>query len=308
MITCPRCGYQAPDGTPYCPRCGYGRQPVPPQPVNLPKQDNMLTCPKCGLMLPAGSQYCSRCGYKFPGKQTSEKENLSCGAILLICLCAMTAFVLIFSIGSNISTIITKPAGTPTMSANAVNAAAQKTAEVLRQSTEAPMLTKTAEYKLTPTRTPEPTVPPLCHDRQMDIIRLTNALDAKGHPYPESYNVEKNACIYRITDSDSFLGMNSFGYLTIFYSEDENPRNAIVEIYFKDNAETKELIRDWSAAALAFVDKSQTILTAYDLAYTAQSLGYAETSNYGVSASLDPDSLVYLIGIVNMEDIISSIE
>ena len=38
MITCPRCGYQAPDGSPWCPRCGYGcpypqmlQQQQPPQ-------------------------------------------------------------------------------------------------------------------------------------------------------------------------------------------------------------------------------------------------------------------------------------
>ena len=30
MITCPRCGGQAPDGTPYCPYCGYGKQPPLP--------------------------------------------------------------------------------------------------------------------------------------------------------------------------------------------------------------------------------------------------------------------------------------
>ena len=36
MITCPRCGGQAPDGTPWCPYCGYGKPPEPiqqPQPV-----------------------------------------------------------------------------------------------------------------------------------------------------------------------------------------------------------------------------------------------------------------------------------
>ena len=41
MITCPRCGFQAPDGTPWCPRCGYGcPYPVPyqQQPYQRPPQ------------------------------------------------------------------------------------------------------------------------------------------------------------------------------------------------------------------------------------------------------------------------------
>ncbi len=37
MIICPRCGYQAPDGSPWCPRCGYGC-PYPMQQQQLPPQ------------------------------------------------------------------------------------------------------------------------------------------------------------------------------------------------------------------------------------------------------------------------------
>ena len=36
MITCPRCGFQAPDGTPWCPRCGYGKPQQPPIPQPIP--------------------------------------------------------------------------------------------------------------------------------------------------------------------------------------------------------------------------------------------------------------------------------
>lgn len=142
----------------------------------------------------------------------------------------------------------------------------------------------------------------------MDIIRLANALDAKGHPYPESYNADKNTCIYRITDSDSFLGMNSFGYLSIFYDENDTPKMAAAEIFYKDNEETKELIRDWGATALAYLDKTQTILTASDVISIAQTAGYAETTDYGISARLDPDTLIYKVGIVSMEDIMNTVE
>ncbi len=162
MITCPRCGYQAPDGTPYCPRCGYGRQPVPPQTVNLPKQDNMLTCPKCGLMLPAGSQYCSHCGSKLQGKQSHEKKGFSCGTLLLIAFGTVLAFFVIMSIGSVIYKTITKSDATPTMSANAINITAQRTVEILRTETAiaSPPLTQTPDLshtldtlQLTPTST-----------------------------------------------------------------------------------------------------------------------------------------------------------
>lgn len=44
MIVCPRCGYQAPDGSPWCPRCGYGcPHPLPPQqiPPQMPPQQQL---------------------------------------------------------------------------------------------------------------------------------------------------------------------------------------------------------------------------------------------------------------------------
>ena len=57
MIICPRCGYQAPDGSPWCPRCGYGcpypvqyqqppqQMPVPYQPQPIPAQYYVVDIP-----------------------------------------------------------------------------------------------------------------------------------------------------------------------------------------------------------------------------------------------------------------------
>lgn len=47
MITCPRCGGQAPDGTPWCPYCGYGKpeNPAPapqPEPKKKKKKKSLL--------------------------------------------------------------------------------------------------------------------------------------------------------------------------------------------------------------------------------------------------------------------------
>lgn len=255
MITCPRCGYQAPDGTPYCPRCGYGRQPVPPQPVNLRKPDNLLTCPKCGLMLPAGSQYCSRCGYKFPGKQTSEKENLSCGAILLICLCAMTAFILIISIGSNISKIITKPAGTPTMSANAVNAAAQKTAEVLRTETavassspsQTPDLAHTLEARrLTPTSTEQA----VSYCNNMLLVWKSDAeyLRASGTMTFDSFDYQlPESCKYTLSGNSHegkmilYLDHEGIPYVTDFTMDVSDPTD-------------QDILIGWVSAVASYLD------------------------------------------------------
>lgn len=57
MITCPRCGYQAPDGSPWCPNCGYGcphpellqqptqQMPILYQPQQIPPQYDIYDIP-----------------------------------------------------------------------------------------------------------------------------------------------------------------------------------------------------------------------------------------------------------------------
>lgn len=59
MITCPRCGFQAPDGSLFCPRCGYGQQraSVPAAPPAV-----TVTCPKCGAVLSPDANFCPACG------------------------------------------------------------------------------------------------------------------------------------------------------------------------------------------------------------------------------------------------------
>ena len=316
MITCPRCGFQAPDGTPYCPRCGYGRPvpPVPPVPQNqIPSgsaPDHMLTCPKCGLKLPPGSRFCSRCGYQFQTDQPAEKYGLSLTGRILV---AIAIAVCVLGVGSvSLLFYLTEKyvQTTPTMSARAIQAAAHETTEALRQKTEEPKLTKTAEYLLTPTRTPEPTLPPLCNDidRQMDIIKIADVLDAKGHPHPEKYNPESNSCIYRISDSESFLGINSFGFLTISYTENNNPDIAVVEMFYKDNAETIENITDWGAVALAYIDDSQNPLTASATIRTIQNTGFGETSNCSIVSRLDTDDMIYKYTIIKGTGIFDTLQ
>ena len=307
MITCPRCGYQAPDGTPYCPRCGYGRPPVQPNQIpSGPIPNNFITCPKCGLKLPPGSRFCSHCGYQFPTNQPSEKKIDKGSLIMTILGISLTVLGLLSFLFNNV-----KPKQdsikTPTMSANQIMAAARATSEVLQQETEAPKLTKTAEYLLTPTRTPEPTLPPLCKDKQMDIIRIGDVLDVKGRPYPNKYIPKSNSCVYEIYDNDSFLGMNIFGYFTVIYDENDIPDTGIVEIYYKDNAETKELITDWGAIALAYIDDSMNALSASSTIRTIQSTGYGESTNCSIVASLDTDTMIYKYTIIKGTGLLDSV-
>lgn len=67
MITCPRCGHQAPDGTPYCPNCGYGK-PVQP-PAQTPQ---LVTCSRCGSRVDASVKFCPNCGN--PRSQTVKTQ------------------------------------------------------------------------------------------------------------------------------------------------------------------------------------------------------------------------------------------
>ena len=226
--------------------------------------------------------------------------------VISLSLMAYCLFSYIFDLNKPKS----NPAKPPTMSANQIAAAAHETAEVLRQKTEAPKLTKTAEYLLTPTRTPEPTLPPLCNDidRQMDIIKIADVLDAKGHPHPEKYNPESNSCIYRISDSKSFLGMNSFGFLTISYTENDIPDIAVVEMYYKDNAETIENITDWGAIALAYIDDSMNALSASTAIRAIQNTGFGETSNCSIVAKLDTDTMIYKYTIIKGTGIFDTLQ
>lgn len=297
MIICPRCGYQAPDGTPYCPRCGYGRQHVP--------QQKLILCPHCNNWIPIESRFCPQCG-KDPfsnGKESKKsKSGSGCfGDILKII--GLSTIIIIFAVFFSLCSTKSR-----TKNSNQTMAAVRATTEILRRETEAPKLTKTAEYLLTPTRTPEPTLPPICKDKQMDIIRIAEILDAEGFPYPDYYDPDRNACVYRITDQSSFLNMDFFGYLSVFYDDNNAPNGAITEIYYKDNAATNEIITDWGAVALAFVDPTTNALAASSLVKTARTSGYSETENFGITGRLDTDNMVYTIGVLSMEQILSTVQ
>lgn len=280
MIICPRCGFQAPDGSTCCPRCGYGRQPVPPAQQPVP-----------------------------PAQPSGSRKT---GKMLLTIL---PWVLLIFAISKVISN------NSLYNGARHENQTLKATNIVL--STELAKIRMTATAQTTPaaaalsddsgpsatiTPTAKAAVPALCKDKQMDIIRIAEVLDAEGFPYPDDYDPDRNTCIYRITDQNSFLNMDFFGYLSVIYDDNNVPNGAITEIYYKDNAATNEIITDWGAVALAFVDPATNALAASSLVKTARTSGYSETENFGISGRLDTDSMVYTIGVFSMEQILGAIQ
>lgn len=283
MITCPRCGFQAPDGTPYCPRCGYGK------PADGAQQP------------PSGPAPASAARTAVRISNDKQQNQIIRQKRIIVALAALLAFSLIFliiinSIRSNLKDQLR---------------AAQRT--VSAQQTDLRSIRQTAtafasEPTATPTMTPEPTitptpkgdVPALCKDKQMDLIRLANALDAEGHPYPGDYDPARNSCIYTLSDTSSFLNMNSFGYLSILHDGNDQPYGAIIEIYYKDNAQVRELINDWGSVSLAYLDPDTDIISAGTYIRTAVSSGFAFTDKYAVTAKLDTDLLVYQMGILDM--------
>ncbi len=91
MITCPHCGYQAPDGTPWCPNCGYGR----PDPMQ-PKQPPVAPPPPP----PAP-----------PQKQDSSSCGGNCLAVILMVVVLILFVLMVIGIGGRRS----EPKPTPTL-------------------------------------------------------------------------------------------------------------------------------------------------------------------------------------------------
>lgn len=280
MIICPRCGFQAPDGSTCCPRCGYGRQPVP-----LPQQP-----------VP-------------PARPSGSRKT---GKMLLTIL---PWVLLIFAISKVISNnFLYNGARRENQTLKATNIVLSTELAKIRMAATAQTTPAAAALSddpgpsATTTPTAKAAVPALCKDKQMDIIRIAEVLDAEGFPYPDDYDPVRNTCIYRITDQNSFLNMDFFGYLSVIYDDNNVPNGAITEIYYKDNAVTNEIITDWGAVALAFVDPATNALAASSLVKTARTSGYSETENFGISGRLDTDNMVYTIGVFSMEQILDAIQ
>ena len=279
MITCPRCGYQAPDGTPYCPRCGYGRQPVSPA--------------------PAGSAPVEAAPIEAAPKQ--KKINIFSWIPWILLLIAVLGLIGALQ-DPHLATESQVKAAEKTIAAlNSDLAAMEATvsaqeAEIteLREAAAAPAAMPTdISSAAAPAEVPA-NVPDLCKDPQLRLIQLAEVLDADGHPYPDEYNEMNESCRYRVMDTTSWMNTDSFGELYLFF-EDGRPYMANLAISYKDSDQIREVIRDWGAVAISYIDPATNVLAAQSIILSAASSGTAETDNVEATAQLHTDTMIYRI-------------
>lgn len=257
MIICPRCGYQAPDGSPYCPRCGYGRQQAP---VQQPVQQSAPT-------------------------SKSKPSSLLITALVFAIVICIALFITLLDEWDRDELL------------QSTVAALSQTNQSLRQTITAFPVEPTSTPTITPT--PKAQVPALCKDKQMNLIRLATVLDADGHPYPADYDPDENICLYRLSDSDSFLGMASFGFFSILHDPNDVPYAVVVSIDYKDSAQIQELIRDWGAIAISYIDPDTNPLAASAVIDSFMKTGMELNDKYSVIGGLDTTDMVYQIAVMD---------
>lgn len=329
MITCPRCGYQSPDGTPFCPRCGFGRPQIPmQQPAYQQIPTDLSGQPECQHVNDSVSKNFSLReidpavleklktldNLQLANEKLKKDFDKQRKEVIFLLVALLVCIFVILAMNANNVTRTNSVKNRPeyekvitSLQQTIIAFESQPTQlpEIIAVSTDTPMSTDILEPTVTPTE--KASVPNFCKDKQMDIIRIANVLDTQGFPYPGDYDPNRNACIYRISDTDSFLNMGVFGYLTIMHDDNEIPYGAIVDIDYKDNDAVREMITDWGATALAYLDDSQNALTASSLIKSIQITGYGETDNYGIYAGLNTDSMIYQIGVVDINTLNASI-
>lgn len=155
MITCPRCGWQAPDGSPWCPNCGYGAPQInvyyqlpPQQPQQLPPRGQ------------GPAQYQQMPVYELPQQQPDPqpkkkaKKGKGCLKIILLVLGVLIglfiAFMLIPSPNQK------EPTSTPSIE----TLVGEVNTSVALSATPTATATNTPIPSYTPTPTIEPTMTP----------------------------------------------------------------------------------------------------------------------------------------------------
>lgn len=164
MITCPRCGYQAPDGSPWCPRCGYGcpypvpyqqppqQMPVQYQPQQIPSQPDIYDIPP----QPQPEQ---------PKKKEKQRRKKKLPKFLKTILIVLVTIIVLF-IGIVIAAIVDvandpTPTNTPSLSNDELmETAVAQAQQNFDETSTVWALSATPTYTLVPTNTPRPTNTP----------------------------------------------------------------------------------------------------------------------------------------------------
>lgn len=157
MITCPRCGFQAPDGSPYCPACGYGK------PENTPAQPQVHNTPQ--------------------PTQPPKKKKFS--SWLLIAILAIV-FIIWAVVGTNLQ---------KRNDANREATRIQSNEYYYQTQTAVAALIPTETPH--PTFTPEPTeipIPAACDTFWQEVILAGSTLDIQGSPVSLNFDPDNNTC------------------------------------------------------------------------------------------------------------------
>ena len=151
MITCPRCGGLAPDGSPWCPHCGYGRPQAPivyQPPQSIPARYDIVDLPP------------SPKPHRLKKKKRKKSGYLKAALALFGALFGLIILSALISSGSE-----PEPTATPnleTLVSEMMDQAGTKTAIAVLSATPTFTLTPTftATFTMVPTYTPYPTYTP----------------------------------------------------------------------------------------------------------------------------------------------------
>lgn len=149
MITCPRCGYQAPDGTPWCPNCGYGcPYPMPYQPQQVPPQYDVI-------------DVTSRPNQHLPKAKKYKKKNRKLPKIFIPFLIGIGLFVVGF-LSLVVAAIVDPSVSTPIATTESIGSVVRKMID--QNATEAMAAILSATPTFTATNTEVPTNTPTLTD------------------------------------------------------------------------------------------------------------------------------------------------
>lgn len=231
MIICPRCGYQAPDGSPWCPRCGFGcpypvqyqqqppqQMPVPYQPQPIPAQYDVIDIP------PQPDPW------QTPKRKKKKKKKKLHG-----CIIAILAFlgVIILGFVAIVIAAIVDPSTsditkTPTLSYDEMMDTAVADAQQYRNETStAWALSVTPTFTVTftpePTNTPAPINTPVPTDTPIPTDTLVPVVAApQNQTYSNNTGIRgsvqdtsTNTCAVKGSNSGIYHCSNSPNYNTM---------------------------------------------------------------------------------------------
>ena len=237
MIICPRCGYPAPDGSPWCPRCGYGC-PYPMQPPQLQQPPQMPAVYQPPPQIPPQYDIYDlppqpQSDPVVPKKNKKKKKNRKRG-----CLTAILASITIIILGfiaivlwaiADTSKYSVPPTAEPTLSLEELEATVEQ--QISQRSTIAALSatpTATMTFTPTPTRTPKPTRTPWPTDTPRPTSTPAPAVAAPSYTEPQTYSQSgtgylgavagsstNNTCVVKGSNSGIYHCSNSPNYNTM---------------------------------------------------------------------------------------------